>query len=908
MILNPLSTPPASGADMKVAPAGKPAPDGAGPTSFSGLLATLSAGPSRSPTAQPGAQMGAPFQTGSEAGGSSAEAPAVRETANPDPFGTRPTGAAAPVASVDPQGFRAVTSPPLPGPQGAGRDAVEGYSDRSERRALSDREIGPPVSDGNAALTRTGRGTGLAAPLIAEPQGADLVTSPSPDGSSTTGPGTPKAGPGVSEPGTAPGIRTEPPAQKGRAVPTGASLKPDPNLYELTAPQVAVGVRGSAPETPPPSPEPVALRAEPARPDQRTVSGTDAAHPASEVRAGVTGADLNTNTAHLTSAYPQGAVGATTPQSPAGSPAAEKGRMNAEPARSSSGTVTAPETDETPRGRRPLRGADQAPVTPPASRKKMPRPAAGIPEEPSPSSVPAEIPGRPATLSGHPTPVDERASPAPVAAVTAAGGGAGFAPARTDAHADLKGAAVGPDGVTGDDLPFRISSAVAEGGGLKPGTFGTPLELDGGPQLMTGPGRATPAHNLTPAGHPSKAGAPAAGNVIGATESAGSGADMIRRIVSTPPVSGARPDAWSGPKPDGPAMQGSVASTASDPAGARGVTPSAHSSAAVPAGGQLTPPVGTPTVRIDQGPTDPKRVGPGMRAGRKDGPSVTLTPSPTNATGTGAGPKTAVTAAPLATMNASPTPPLRGPERSSPPNLSGEEPSPLAPTGGAPGLSPPKPERVSPAGIIGAGVSGAALAARPSGAAPEVRIPPPDPAALLEGATPPRPEVAPVSGGGTSGTQAVSDPALTTASALLGDRVALSRHVSRLLRLPAGGETRTQITLRPDGLGTVEIDLTTDPSGRLSVLLRVENPAVLQALRADRDLLLMSLDQTGMDLNGAQLDFHGFGAESDPRSDERGARTGPYRTATDLAEMSALPAGPATRAPLIGGGRIDLFT
>jgi hypothetical protein len=262
---------------MKVAPAGKPALDGAGPTSFSGLLATLSAGLSRSPTAQPGAQMGAPVQTGSEADGSSAEAP---------------------VASVDPQGVRAVTSPPLPSPQGGGRDALKGDSDRSERSALTDPEIGPPVSDGNAALTRTGRGKGLARPLIAEPQGGHLVTSPSPDGSSTTGPG------------TAPGMKTEPPAPEGRAVPTGAGLKPDPHLYELAAPQVAVGVGGSVPETPPPSPEPVALRAEPDRPDLRTVSGTEAIPPASEGRAVPTGAGLKPDPHLYELTAPQVAVGA----------------------------------------------------------------------------------------------------------------------------------------------------------------------------------------------------------------------------------------------------------------------------------------------------------------------------------------------------------------------------------------------------------------------------------------------------------------------------------------------------------------------------------------------------------------------------------------------------------------------
>lgn len=144
-------------------------------------------------------------------------------------------------------------------------------------------------------------------------------------------------------------------------------------------------------------------------------------------------------------------------------------------------------------------------------------------------------------------------------------------------------------------------------------------------------------------------------------------------------------------------------------------------------------------------------------------------------------------------------------------------------------------------------------------------------------------------------------------SALLADRTALARHVSRQLRPPAPGEVRTQITLRPDGLGAVEVELSTDQNGRLSLLLRVENPTVLQAIRADRDLLLSGLERSGLELDGAQLGFEGFGAGGEPEREPR--RGGPYRPGSPL-----IPDGPDRtparhrHTPLIGGGRLDLLT
>jgi hypothetical protein len=144
-------------------------------------------------------------------------------------------------------------------------------------------------------------------------------------------------------------------------------------------------------------------------------------------------------------------------------------------------------------------------------------------------------------------------------------------------------------------------------------------------------------------------------------------------------------------------------------------------------------------------------------------------------------------------------------------------------------------------------------------------------------------------------------------SALLADRTALARHVSRQIRPPAVGEVRTQITLRPDGLGAVEVELSTDQNGRLSLLLRVENPTVLQAIRAERDLLLSGLERSGVELDGAQLGFEGFGPGGEPEREPR--RGGPYRPAAPLIPDGPEPAHARHRhTPLIGGGRLDLLT
>lgn len=122
------------------------------------------------------------------------------------------------------------------------------------------------------------------------------------------------------------------------------------------------------------------------------------------------------------------------------------------------------------------------------------------------------------------------------------------------------------------------------------------------------------------------------------------------------------------------------------------------------------------------------------------------------------------------------------------------------------------------------------------------------------------------------------------------------------------GETR--IALSPKGMGEILIELRTDENGRLQAVLRAENPAVLQALRIDREALLSSLSHAGAKLDGAGLSFgdfpgggRGFGRQSDPDTAPRGASAG---WEIDAVEVSIEPAPLPHRASLTG--RLDILT
>ncbi|KFE35705.1 flagellar hook-length control protein FliK [Thioclava atlantica] len=86
-------------------------------------------------------------------------------------------------------------------------------------------------------------------------------------------------------------------------------------------------------------------------------------------------------------------------------------------------------------------------------------------------------------------------------------------------------------------------------------------------------------------------------------------------------------------------------------------------------------------------------------------------------------------------------------------------------------------------------------------------------------------------------------------------------------------EGRTRVALTPRGLGDIEIDVERDKRGQINVVVRAESPAVLSALRGDRDTLANILAGQGIQMDSGTLDFEQFGGHGG-QGEERSAGTG----------------------------------
>ena len=83
--------------------------------------------------------------------------------------------------------------------------------------------------------------------------------------------------------------------------------------------------------------------------------------------------------------------------------------------------------------------------------------------------------------------------------------------------------------------------------------------------------------------------------------------------------------------------------------------------------------------------------------------------------------------------------------------------------------------------------------------------------------------------------------------------------VSAQIRSAEISAKHTRIALAPQGLGSIEIDLRHDDSGALRVVVRADNPVVLEAMRGDRDTLAGILAGNSLAAAGSTLDFQDFG-------------------------------------------------
>lgn len=112
----------------------------------------------------------------------------------------------------------------------------------------------------------------------------------------------------------------------------------------------------------------------------------------------------------------------------------------------------------------------------------------------------------------------------------------------------------------------------------------------------------------------------------------------------------------------------------------------------------------------------------------------------------------------------------------------------------------------------------------------------------------------------------------------------------------------TRVELTPRGLGAMEIELSTNSDGSLSVVVRAENTSVLNSLREERALLAEILPDTAQ----GSLEFQEFESSGEnAQQNEAGAET--YG---DMSDGSAEAASDEATQPTatIGNGQLDLMT
>ncbi|UWR17462.1 flagellar hook-length control protein FliK [Sulfitobacter sp. M368] len=112
-------------------------------------------------------------------------------------------------------------------------------------------------------------------------------------------------------------------------------------------------------------------------------------------------------------------------------------------------------------------------------------------------------------------------------------------------------------------------------------------------------------------------------------------------------------------------------------------------------------------------------------------------------------------------------------------------------------------------------------------------------------------------------------------------------------------EGRTSVSLHPRGLGNIEIEVVTEKDAASKVVVRVENPAVLQSLRDERDLLAQAIGLS----DGSVLEFH----DHQP-NDPSGGQGGHSRSSGQSGETSLTADTAPQHTDVVGDGQLDILT
>lgn len=131
-----------------------------------------------------------------------------------------------------------------------------------------------------------------------------------------------------------------------------------------------------------------------------------------------------------------------------------------------------------------------------------------------------------------------------------------------------------------------------------------------------------------------------------------------------------------------------------------------------------------------------------------------------------------------------------------------------------------------------------------------------------------------------------------------------ARNLAGQIRGVSFSEGTTRIELSPQGLGGIEIEISPDEAGKLRVVLRAENPAVLNAMRSDREMLASLLRDGGATVEDSAMSFEDLGQ----RRGTSQQHSEPGLTAFGSAEADEIEELPDMTDPVPEDGRINILT
>lgn len=134
----------------------------------------------------------------------------------------------------------------------------------------------------------------------------------------------------------------------------------------------------------------------------------------------------------------------------------------------------------------------------------------------------------------------------------------------------------------------------------------------------------------------------------------------------------------------------------------------------------------------------------------------------------------------------------------------------------------------------------------------------------------------------------------------------LARNLAGQIRGVNFSEGTTRIELTPQGLGTIEIEISPDEQGKLRVVLRAENPAVLNAMRSDRDMLAGLLRDGGTSVDDSAMSFEDFGQQRRAAGQET-AEAVNSRLTLDDGEVDEVAEPVQSQNPVVDG-RLNILT